>query len=240
MIFDLALLVLGILGGAIAAVSGFGIGSVLTPLFAAQVGTKTAVAAVSIPHLLGTAARFYTLRRHIDRRVLLSFGLMSAAGGLTGALLNTRANNPVLTGVFAALLIFAGITGLTGLSAKMRFGSKTAWAAGALSGFFGGLVGNQGGIRSAALLGFEISPQQFVGTATAIGLIVDAARIPVYLSADYEQVRVLWLWVLLASIGVLIGTWIGLTVLRRVPEAHFRRAVSALVLILGVYMLFQI
>jgi uncharacterized membrane protein YfcA len=239
-IFDVVVVFLGIVAGAVASISGFGIGSILTPLLASQAGTKAAVAAVSIPHLLGTAVRFWTLRRHINRRVLLSFGLMSAAGGLTGALLNARANNPVLNAVFGALLMFAGITGLTGLSEKMRFGGKVAWVAGALSGFFGGLVGNQGGIRSASLLGFEISPQEFVGTATAIGLIVDAARIPVYLTNDYDEVRALELWVLLAAIGVLAGTWIGLTALRRVPPAKFRPVVSSLILALGIYMLFQV
>src|SRR5262245_24163632 len=71
--------------GAIASVAGFGIGSILTPLFSWQSGTKFAVAAVSIPHLAGTAVRFWLLRGHIDRRVLLSFGLASAAGGLLGA-----------------------------------------------------------------------------------------------------------------------------------------------------------
>ena len=239
-LFHFVVLFLGIVAGAVASISGFGIGSILTPLLASQAGTKAAVAAVSIPHVLGTAVRFWTLRHHINRRVLLGFGLMSAAGGLTGALLNAWANNPVLTVVFGALLVFAGITGLTGLSEKMRFGGKTAWLAGALSGFFGGLVGNQGGIRSASLLGFEISPQEFVGTATAIGLIVDAARIPVYLAADYDQVRALWVWVILAAIGVLIGTWIGLTALRRVPPAKFRRAVSGMILALGIYMLLQV
>ena len=239
-VFDFVVLLLGIAAGAVASVSGFGIGSILTPLLASQAGTKAAVAAVSIPHLLGTAVRFWTLRRHINRRVLFGFGLMSAAGGLTGALLNTRANNPVLTAIFGALLVFAGITGLTGVSEKMRFGGKTAWLAGGMSGFFGGLVGNQGGIRSASLLGFAISPQEFVGTATAIGLIVDAARIPVYLTNDYDQVRALWFWVLLAAAGVLIGTWIGLTALRRVPPAKFRRVVSSLILALGIYMLFQL
>jgi hypothetical protein len=43
------LFVAAILGGGIAALSGFGIGSVLTPLLALSVGTKPAVIAVSIP-----------------------------------------------------------------------------------------------------------------------------------------------------------------------------------------------
>ena len=50
---------------------------------------------------------------------------------------------PTLTALFGALLVFAGLTGLTGLAQKMRFGPKAAYAAGATSGALGGLVGNQ-------------------------------------------------------------------------------------------------
>ncbi|HJZ58437.1 MAG TPA: TSUP family transporter, partial [Gemmataceae bacterium] len=78
---SLLLAVVGFVAGAIASVSGFGIGSLLTPVLAVQVGTKLAVAAVSIPHMAATALRFWLMRKHVDRRLLWSFGLMSAAGG---------------------------------------------------------------------------------------------------------------------------------------------------------------
>src|SRR5688572_18898740 len=77
-VFEAAALLLGIVAGAIAALSGFGIGSVLTPLFSTQLPVKLAVAAVSVPHFAATAFRLYLMRAHIHRRVLLSFGLMSA------------------------------------------------------------------------------------------------------------------------------------------------------------------
>jgi Sulfite exporter TauE/SafE len=125
-----------------------------------------------------------TLKQHVDRKVFWRFGVFSAAGGLVGAVLNARIQSRVLTLVFGALLIFAGISGLNGLAEKMRFGRKAAWIAGGISGFFGGLVGNQGGIRSAALLGFDISKEAFVATATAVALIVDGARMPVYFMTD--------------------------------------------------------
>jgi len=122
-----------VVAGAVAAVAGFGIGSILTPLMALRADTKTAVAAVSVPHLIGTALRFWRLRRHVDRGVFWSFGVTSAVGGLIGALLHNFADSPVLSVIFGALLVFAGISGLTGLSAKMRFGRKAAYVAGAVS-----------------------------------------------------------------------------------------------------------
>src|SRR5262249_11035767 len=94
-------LAVGFLAGAIPSVRGFGIGSLLTPLVGVRVGTKLAVAAVSIPHLVATALRLWILRAHVDRRLLWSFGLMSAAGGLAGALLQSYAGSPALTLVFA-------------------------------------------------------------------------------------------------------------------------------------------
>jgi uncharacterized membrane protein YfcA len=97
--FTLLVIAVGVFAGAVASIAGFGIGSLLTPLFALQTGTKLAVAAVSIPHLAGTALRFWMLREHIDHRILLSFGLMSAAGGLVGALLHKFAGGPILTTV---------------------------------------------------------------------------------------------------------------------------------------------
>ncbi|SRR5579864_4864008 len=229
-----------IFAGAIASVAGFGIGSVLTPILAFHADTKAAVAAVSIPHVLGTAIRFWRLRGYVDRRVLLHFGIASAAGGLVGAVLHAYAESPALTGLFGGLLIFAGVAGLTGLSSKMRFGRVTAYAAGAASGAFGGLVGNQGGIRSAAMLGFQIPKESFVATATAIALIVDAARIPVYCVTEGHQILGLWRTVSIAAAGVLAGTLFGEKILRRVPEPLFRRLVSAVILALGVFELWQI
>jgi uncharacterized protein len=80
--FGLWVFVTALVAGGVAAVSGFGIGSPLTPLLAVRYGTKLAVAIVSIPHLVGTTARFVGLRRQLDRRVFLNFGILSAAGGL--------------------------------------------------------------------------------------------------------------------------------------------------------------
>jgi uncharacterized membrane protein YfcA len=237
MILFAAVVLAGVLAGAVAAISGFGIGSLLTPVLASHVGTKVAVAAVSIPHLIGTAVRFAKLRAHVDGPAFRRFGILSAAGGLLGALINARVSAPVLSVVLGILLVFAGMSGLLSFAERMRFGRKTAWIAGALSGLFGGLVGNQGGIRSAALMGFDLPKERFVATATAVALVVDAARMPVYVWTEWRELVALWPFVLGAVAGVLIGTLGGVRLLRKIPERVFRPAVSLLIVALGVYML---
>lgn len=237
MTHGLLVVVAGIIAGAIASIAGFGIGSILTPLLAAFVGTKIAVAAVSIPHFIGTALRFGLIRQHLDRRVLLTFGITSGIGGLLGALLHVWLRSAALGYTLGALLVFAGIMGLAGLLSRMRFGTTTGWIAGALSGIFGGLVGNQGGIRSAALMGFDVRKEAFVATATAIALLVDLCRMPVYAVTEGRQLAPIWLLILLATVGVVAGTIAGQPLLRRIPPPMFRTIVSAIVLALGFWML---
>lgn len=244
MLSDLGFLVVAtlaaVVAGGIASLSGFGIGSILTPLLSLRVATKLAVATVSIPHFVATALRLYLLRKHVDRKILLNFGLMSAAGGLTGALLQAYALSPLLTGVFACLLIFTGVMGMTGLAERLRFSGWMAWAAGFLSGLLGGLVGNQGGIRSGAMLGFDVPRHAFVATATAVGVIVDAARMPVYLFNQGSEMLAQWPVLLATTAGVIAGTLAGERVLKRIPERTYRRLVASLVLVLGVFMLLRI
>jgi uncharacterized protein len=237
MLYHLAIAAIALLAGGIASIAGFGIGSLLTPLVAAGFGMKTAVGAVSIPHLIATSLRFSRLHRHVDRGVLLGFGLMNAIGALAGALVHVYVSSRALTTVLAILLIFAGTAGLSGLANKFRFRGPLTWIAGALSGGFGGLVGNQGGIRSAALLGFELRGLAFVATATAIALAVDAVRMPVYFITGYHAILAAWPAILAATIGVIIGTLVGERILRLIPETLFRKLVAALLLAIGIVLL---
>ena len=227
----------GFCAGAIASIAGFGIGSILTPLLGAQIGIKLAVACVSIPHVLGTTVRFWTLRHRVDKHVLRTFGLMSAAGGLAGALLHAVVTSPQLKGIFACILIFAGFMGMTGLSDRIRFGRAGAWIAGGVSGLLGGLIGNQGGIRAAAMLAFDVPKEAFVATATAIALIVDGVRMPVYAFTNGKAMLAVWPLIATTTVAVILGTLLGRALLGRIPEKIFRRVVSAVILVLGVVML---
>ena len=231
--FELLVLCAGVFGGAVASIAGFGIGSLLTPAIAVTAGTKLAVAAVSVPHAIGTSIRFWRLRRHIDWAIVRSFGATSAAGGLTGALLNTWATSRALEVVFGSLLILAGASQVTGFAKRWRLRGPLAWLGGALSGFFGGLVGNQGGIRTAAMLGFDVDKRQFVATTTAVALLIDLARVPVYLAVERAALIRMWPIIVLAAAGVIAGTFLGERLLARVPEAKFRLVIGVLLLALG-------
>jgi uncharacterized protein len=232
-IFALILGLAAIAAGAVASLAGFGIGSLLTPLLAVKTGISVAVAGIAIAHLLGTALRFWLLRVSVNKIVLLSFGLASAAGGLSGALLHNAFNNSLLSIVFGCLLILAGLSEITGLAGKIRIKGVLSWLAGALSGLFGGLVGNQGGIRSAALTGFNLGKDEFVATATGIALMVDVARIPVYLAVQWHDLISIWHFIVVASVGVVVGTLLGKKILQRLSQTVFTKTIGIILICIG-------
>jgi uncharacterized membrane protein YfcA len=234
---EILVLLVSIAAGSVAAIAGFGIGSLITPVFALHYPLKVAVAAVAIPHIAATATRLWLMREHVDRKLFIRFGLASAVGGLIGAFLYSAAGNPVLTAIFGAALVLTATLELTGAARRVKLKGPWAWIAGTASGLLGGMVGNQGGIRSAALLGFETTRQSFVATATAVALLVDLARLPVYVSGQYETLMRMAGVIGWATAGALIGTFIGKRVLDVIPERVFRPAVSLLILALGTYML---
>jgi uncharacterized membrane protein YfcA len=235
--FEIFVVLVSFLAGMTASVAGFGIGSLLIPLVSIRTGTKIAIALVSLPHFLGTALRFWLLKAKVNRKILIRFGLLSAIGGLAGALLHTFFVSDILRIVFSVMLIVAGTIGVLQVSERLRFGKIGAAVAGFVSGLFGGLVGEQGGIRSVALLNFDVEKEAFIATATATGLIVDAVRMPTYFLTQSNQISGFLFLIVLTSIPVLFGTLAGNVVLRRIPEAFFKRTVSLLILVLGIFLL---
>ncbi len=235
--FFLALLLVSIVSGATASVVGFGIGSLLTPLIAWQFGTEVAVAAVTVPHATATAIRCWRLRAHINWSVLVRFGLLSAAGALAGALLYTQLGPSALTRILGALLILTAIAQLTGWSSRWKAHGPLVAIFGLLSGFFGGIAGNQGGLRSAALVAFGLTPTAFIATATATGLVVDMARTPIYLWNAGAELRPLSLPIAIATGGVLIGTILGERLLLGLSKERFAAVVGIAVGLLGIWLI---
>lgn len=112
----------------------------------------------------------------------------------------------------------------------------SVWPAGAFSGLLGGLVGNQGGIRTAAMLGLDVPRNAFIATTTAVALMIDAVRTPVYLAAHAGTLSHHTPLMSVMTAGVLAGTLIGYRVLQRLNEFAFRRIVSGLILALGLFL----
>lgn len=236
-VFYLALLAVAVISGATASIAGFGIGSLLTPLLATRFGMASAIAAVALPHALATAVRCWRLRRAVDPDVLRRFGLVSAAGSLAGALFYTSLGGPALTRTLGALLICTAVFTLAAPARRWRPRGWTIWLLGLGSGLFGGIAGNQGGLRAAALSSLGLTGATFVATSTAVGLLVDAVRTPIYIYRAGDSLFALAVPIAVAAAGVLAGTLVGERLLLTMSADTFRRIVALLIGGLGMLLL---
>ncbi|MCX5754923.1 MAG: TSUP family transporter [Gemmatimonadetes bacterium] len=237
--FLAAVFLVAVVSGATASIAGFGIGSLLTPLLATQFGMETAVAAVAVPHAAATTLRWWRLRHAVDRAVIRRFGLLSAAGGLAGALLYARFSGRTITLILGLLLIVTSVAAITEWNTRWTPHGWVVSGTGLLSGLFGGLAGNQGGLRAAAMLSFSLTPIAYVATSTATGLLVDVARTPIYLWRAGPELLGLYQPLGVATVGVLIGTLLGERVLLGIPPKRFRMIVGAVIGALGVWIVAQ-
>lgn len=177
--------------------SGFGLGTLLLPAFALFVPAEIAVGATAVVHLANTLFKLGLVGRHADRRVAVRFGMPAVVAACVGAGvlgLLSRVNEPVASYAIAGracevtpmgLVVGAMIVAFAGVEAlpqgrKITFGVRWLTLGGVLSGFFGGLSGHQGALRSAFLLRAGLTRDGLVGTGAVCSAMVDITRLSVY------------------------------------------------------------
>jgi uncharacterized membrane protein YfcA len=192
---------------------------------------------VALPHLIATAVRLGRHHPSVDRGVLLRFGLPSAVGGVAGGVLQGALRSDALIAVLGALLILTGIANLTNGFGRWKPSLAVAGVMGLLSGLFGGLVGNQGGLRAAGLSAFQLEPRAFLATGTAVALLIDVARTPFYLWRGGDALLALWVPIGVASVGCFAGTLAGERLFLRLSPDTYRKVIGTAVIILGAWLL---
>jgi len=226
MVLPIWFLIVALLTEVMAAVVGFGSSTILTPLATFVFDIKTALAVVAIFHIIGALVRLYQFRPAIDRTFMIRFGLPAVVATLFGALL-VRAipseSLAVLLGIFLLLLVFFEWTHPRFHIARSD-GNETI--GGILTGFFGGLLGAGGAIRSASLQAFGMKKEEYIGTSALLAVLVDATRIPVYLASGYLSNVSMSTILLLVPLAV-IGTLVGLRVVDHLSQRVFRLIVLA-------------
>ena len=146
----------------------------------------------------------------------------------------TLKHNPRLL-VIAALMLAFAVLDLVPALERVRIARRWLALGGLLSGFFGGLSGHQGALRTAFLAKLGLDAQAFVATGTVAAVIVDAARLSAYgmafaagsLDAVLAERGGVAL-VAAASAAAFAGSFAGTRLLRRVTMRSIRALVGVM------------
>lgn len=234
--------------------SGFGLGTLLMPAFALFFPLEVAVAATAVVHLANNLFKAALVGRHAEWSVLLRFALPAIPAAFVGAWLLTTMGEcaPLATYAMAGrvfevtalkLMIAVVMAGFAVLELWTRFESlafEKRWLplGGVISGFFGGLSGHQGALRSAFLMRAGLTKEQFIGTGVCAAVLVDLARLGVY-GRDFAAEKFSaveqpgWPLVAAACIAAFTGTYVGSRLVAKVTMRTVRVVVGVLLLVIA-------
>lgn len=235
--------------------SGFGLGTLLLPAFALLFPIEVAVAATAVVHLVNNLFKLALIGRHARANWVVRFGVPASVAALAGAWLLTRLAgaeplatwrlsghtfeiSPVGVAVGVAVTAFACVELYSGATRGPRLSTRWVPVGGILSGFFGGLSGHQGALRSAFLARAGLDKEAFIGTGVVCAVLVDVVRLAVYGTRESRgQFEVLGAdggrAVLVATLAAIVGAWVGRRLLRRVTLESVHRIVGVLLLAVG-------
>jgi hypothetical protein len=230
--------------------SGFGLGTILTPVFMIFFPVDLAIALTGVVHFFNNIFKLLLVGRQADKTVLVRFGIPAVIAAFFGSWLLLQMTDlrplfsytlsgksvevsPVKFTVSVLLIIFACMD-LIPYFRNLQFGKNKLPLGGALSGFFGGLSGNQGALRSAFLIRAGLSKEAFIATAVVVSTFVDFTRLSVYATrfskAGLQENLTL---VVCATLSGIAGAYIGNKLLKKVTLQLVQKIVAVMLILVS-------
>jgi uncharacterized protein len=234
--------------------SGFGVGTLLTPAFVFFFPVQVAIAATAVVHLANNFFRIFLVGRYADWKIVARFGLPAILSAILGAWLlgwlsmipsistyhigeRVFEITPVKLAIGIVIIAFALLDLIPRLR-NLKFNPKYLPVGGLISGFFGGLSGNQGALRSAFLIKSGLNSKAFIGTNSVCVVGVDIARLVVYGASFYATSfalidRDVWLAVAAAVLSACAGSLVGFRLIKKITIETVRYIVGSMLMLVG-------
>jgi len=224
-------------------ISGFGLGTLLLPVLALFFPLEVAILLTAVVHLLNNLFKLGLLGRHIHWPTVLGFGVPGILGAFLGArlmlLLGERQAlflgilHPVdpLDLVIASLMLLFGLMELSKTLNTLSLPEKWMIPGGLVSGFFGGLSGHQGALRSMFLLRSGLNKEAFIASGVAIACLVDLTRLPAYFGGGMlGSLREQWPLLFACTLAAFAGAWWGKMLIPKVTMRGVQAVIGLLML----------
>lgn len=213
--------------------SGFGLGTILMPVFAIFFPLEVAIALTGVVHFSNNLFKMTLVGKNADKEVLIKFGIPAILASFAGAWLLLRMTKmpslleyqlwdrnyeitPVKLIIALLLLLFSLLEIIPSVQ-KVQFNRNKLALGGVLSGFFGGLTGIQGAVRSAFLIKSGLSKEAYIATGVVIASLVDFTRLSVYASRFTESnLHEHLALIISATLAAIIGAFIGSRLLKKI------------------------
>lgn len=221
---EYSFLIIAFLSGIFGTILGFGTSTLLLPLSLLFFEFKTALVLVALFHFFSNIGRISFFRKSLDKKLVIYFGIPSIILTFIGAKLVNYLPSEILIFILGIFLFTFSIVSMWKPKIKFNPSNKNAVVGGGLSGFFAGILGTGGAIRSFFLTSFKLKKNVYLATAALIALLIDIVRIPVYFYNRLLQPIYYYLILPLFFIAI-ISSYVGKKVVDKTPEKDYLKFV---------------
>ena len=234
--------------------SGFGLGSLLLPVYAIFFPIEIAVGATAVVHFSNNLVKLSLIGKSGHWKTLKSFGITAFLFAFLGSFtllwfsgfknffeyhaLGKTFAVPIQNFLIGILMVIFVLFEEFGgeLSPKLL---KNLPLGGAVSGFFGGFSGHQGALRSMFLIRLGLSKEQFIATGIWIAVMVDIARLSIYQEFfGNMETGAYILWPLIVGVvSAIAGAMLGRQLLKKVTLGLVNKIVAFGILIIAVLLM---
>lgn len=234
--------------------SGFGLATVLTPVFILFFPVPIAISLTAVVHFLNNIFKLFLVGRHSNIEVLLKFGLPAMLGAFFGsyALLAMTKQNFIINYqlfnhgfhvqfvnfIIGILILVFALLEMIPQSGKISFNKNWLPFGGTLSGFFGGLSGHQGAFRSVFLLRCNLSKEQFIATGILIACLVDIVRLSIY-GANFLTAESFneFTFIAITVISAFLGSYLASKYMKKITISSIRVTIVIMLLFISIGLL---
>jgi uncharacterized protein len=245
------------LGAGLTLFSGFGLGTILLPVFGLFFPIEIAIVLTALVHFMNNMLKIMLFGKNANRNVVLKFGIPAIITAFLGAYILSFLSDlkpifqysffeksfeiSLLKVIIGSLLIIFALFDYIPKLKNLEFDKKYLSLGGILSGFFGGISGHQGALRSAFLIRSGLSKEAFIATGVFIACLVDVSRLSIYIpkiinneiSLDYKLT-------IAATLSAFVGVYFGNKLLQKTTLNFLQNIVAILLFIFGGLIIFGI
>ena len=233
------IVVVAFIAAALTVPAGFGLSTMLTPVVLFVMDPHEAIAVVAIVHGAHNAAKYYSLKIHVDYEAIKHYGIWLVIGAIIGALLQNMVPQEPLLILIGCFLIILPILTLSEDWTGYKIPETNDRIGGFGSGFMGGLSGHQGALRAMFLSRRLTNKMSFAATASILALCVDLTRIPIYLYFRSEEIVAYSQLTLALVISALLGVKVGKIWLEKLKSKTIHNWVMIGIVTSGIYYIFE-
>lgn len=225
-------------GEILGTVTGLGNATFFVPIMSLISSFGAAIGIIGIIHVLSNISRVGIFWKSIDWSVFFKFGLANiifvGVGAYVTRFIPFKNIEIILGSLLAAISIYELFVKQVKFPTNVLFES----CAGAITGFFGGLVGTSGPFRTLVLINIGLSKNVFVATSSAVDFIGDLLRLSIYVYNGFVTLSVIPMIPVLFVL-ILGGSLIGKKILRYIPQKFFNQLVACALLLLAIGLIGQ-